>query len=289
MSPSLFLFCMEYLSRILKEKAKYPYFKYHPKCRANCITHIGFADDLMLYSRGDIASIGVLMECLNKLEECSWLMVSSANSNIFLAGVKGIVRDKILEGIGFEEGKFPVRYLGIPLSPMKVSVAEFSPFLEVLKLFGCISFLCLQPSLRRLPPFVLHSYGGGEGGGGMMSRVGWKDICCPKEEGGLGLKHIKTWNMALLTVWNIHTNAETLWVKSVHSIYLRGQSIWEYVSGDRDSYLMKRLIIIRDAVVRAYRSRKRAISGLSKMVIGRRFASGKVYDLLRRGVRRSHG
>ncbi|GAA0149101.1 hypothetical protein LIER_08364 [Lithospermum erythrorhizon] len=113
------------------------------------------------------------MECLRNLEECLGLMVSPTKSNIFLAGVRGIVRERILEGIGFEEGVFPVRYLGIPLVPMKVS--------------------------------------------------------------------------------------------------------------DQDSYLMKRLIIIRDAIVRAYGSRERAISGLSKMVIGGRFASGKVYELLRVG------
>ncbi|KAG9159109.1 hypothetical protein Leryth_017575 [Lithospermum erythrorhizon] len=116
----------------LKVKTKSPGFKYHPKCRSNRITHTAFADDLMLYSRGDISSVSFVMECLKNLEECLGLMVSPTKSNIFLARVRGIVWERILEGIRFEEGVFPVRYLGIPLVPMKVSVVEFSPFLEAI-------------------------------------------------------------------------------------------------------------------------------------------------------------
>ncbi|KAL0336697.1 UNVERIFIED_CONTAM: hypothetical protein Sradi_4881600 [Sesamum radiatum] len=46
----------------------------------------------------------------------------------------------------------------------------------------------------------------------MRAPVAWEDICHPKEEGGLGIRHIQSWNVALLArvLWNIHCKADTL-------------------------------------------------------------------------------
>ncbi|KAL0315518.1 UNVERIFIED_CONTAM: hypothetical protein Sradi_5430000 [Sesamum radiatum] len=60
--------------------------------------------------------------------------------------------------------------------------------------------------------------------------VAWVDICHPKEEGGLGVRHIQSWNVALLArvLWNIHCKADTLWAKWVNEVYLRGASLWDW-------------------------------------------------------------
>ena len=51
-SPFLFVLCLEYLSRSLKNLKENREFNYHPMCRDLNITHLVFADDLMLFSRG---------------------------------------------------------------------------------------------------------------------------------------------------------------------------------------------------------------------------------------------
>jgi hypothetical protein len=59
-SPFLFVLCLEYFSRLLNmSTAQYP-FNYQPKCKALRITHLAFADDLLSFARGDIASTEVL-------------------------------------------------------------------------------------------------------------------------------------------------------------------------------------------------------------------------------------
>ena len=44
--------------------------------------------------------------------------------------------------------------------------------------------------------------------------MSWKAICQPKDEGGLGLKDILTWNQAcvLQNIWTIITKAGSLWI-----------------------------------------------------------------------------
>ncbi|KAG9158709.1 hypothetical protein Leryth_023480 [Lithospermum erythrorhizon] len=63
--------------------------------------------------------------------------------------------------------------------------------------------------------------------------------------------------------------------------YLKGTSIWDFVPKDGDSYLIKEIVKIRNDLVVAFADRDRAIDGLSRFVVGNKFLSGNVYDVLR--------
>lgn len=51
------------------------------------------------------------------------------------------------------------------------------------------------------------------------AKVSWKDICVPKEEGGLGFRLMKDWNRAFMIrhLWAVCKKSDTLWVKWVHT------------------------------------------------------------------------
>lgn len=51
LSPFLFVMAMEYLSRLLKQFGHNPQFKFHPKCGKIKVIHLGFVDDLLLFSK----------------------------------------------------------------------------------------------------------------------------------------------------------------------------------------------------------------------------------------------
>ena len=53
-SPFLFVLCLEYLSRKLGKLKLNPDFNFHPKCAELNSTHLAFADDLILFTRGDV-------------------------------------------------------------------------------------------------------------------------------------------------------------------------------------------------------------------------------------------
>ncbi|KAK4397507.1 Retrovirus-related Pol polyprotein from type-2 retrotransposable element R2DM [Sesamum angolense] len=130
MSPGLFLLCMEYFSRLIKRKTIDSDFNFHPKCEKLKITHLLFADDLMMFSRGDLPSVRILMECLQEFREISGLAVNTSKSSIFTAGIENNILCNILARTEFTRGEMPVRYLGSPLAAQRLSVRDYSPLVD---------------------------------------------------------------------------------------------------------------------------------------------------------------
>ncbi|KAL0300489.1 UNVERIFIED_CONTAM: Retrovirus-related Pol polyprotein from type-2 retrotransposable element R2DM [Sesamum calycinum] len=130
MSPGLFLLCMEYFSRLIKRKTTDSDFNFHPKCEKLKITHLLFVDDLMMFSRGDLPSVHILMECLQEFWDVSGLAVNTSKSSIFTAGIENNILCDILARTEFTRGEMPVRYLGIPLAAQRLSVRDYSPLVN---------------------------------------------------------------------------------------------------------------------------------------------------------------
>ena len=78
---------MEYLSRALNYVVRQPNFNFHPKCRKLGNSHLIFADDIMLMSRGDPISVSMLMCYLNDFAAISGLSANLRKSSIFTTGI----------------------------------------------------------------------------------------------------------------------------------------------------------------------------------------------------------
>ncbi|KAL0437489.1 UNVERIFIED_CONTAM: Retrovirus-related Pol polyprotein from type-2 retrotransposable element R2DM [Sesamum radiatum] len=137
MSPALFLLCMEFFLRMIKRKTTNSEFNFHPKCEKLKITHLLFADDLMLFSCGDFLSIHILMECLQEFRDVSGLAVNTSKSSIFRVGIVDNELDVILARTEFTRREMPVWYLGIPLGAQRLSVSDYSPLMDCIAY--CIS------------------------------------------------------------------------------------------------------------------------------------------------------
>ncbi|XP_017618087.1 uncharacterized protein LOC108462679 [Gossypium arboreum] len=82
----LFVVAMNALSRILEEVAQCGVFKYHPKCLRVKLSHLSFADDLLIFAKGSVVL------CISEEE---------------IELIRSIT--------GFKIGQLLVRYLGVPL------------------------------------------------------------------------------------------------------------------------------------------------------------------------------
>ena len=74
--------------------------------------------------------------------------------------------------------------------------------------------------------------------------VAWENLCQAKSKGGLGCRDILAWNKAALFkhIWAIAEKKDCLWVRWVHHIYLKGDSIWEHQAPQDASFYWKKLI-----------------------------------------------
>lgn len=129
-SPYLFVLCMEYLNRCLLELQSNALFKFHPRCKSVGLTHVCFADDLLLFTRGDVNSVSQLMTPFKKFSAASGLKENQIKSCVYFGGVSEDVKREILERTCMTQGQLSFRYLGVPLSSKKLSVMQCLPLVK---------------------------------------------------------------------------------------------------------------------------------------------------------------
>ncbi|XP_074296285.1 uncharacterized protein LOC141626279 [Silene latifolia] len=125
LSPYIFVLSMEVLSRYLREICQKPQVSMHPKCVGIKLTHLIFADDLMIFSRGDLPSVSPCVQTLEHFGRISRLKANSEKTSIFFGGVHEQVKQAILAYTNFQQEEFPIRYLGVPLNASRLCISNF--------------------------------------------------------------------------------------------------------------------------------------------------------------------
>ncbi|GJW02174.1 RNA-directed DNA polymerase, eukaryota, reverse transcriptase zinc-binding domain protein [Tanacetum coccineum] len=278
-SPYLFTLVMEVLTLLIKknieEESK---FKYHQGCKKCKITHLCFADDLLVFCHGDRDSVRVIKKSLDEFSGFSGLLPNMQKSTIFFRGLSYLEQAMILDIIPFSVGRLLVKYLGVPLITKQISSNDCKPLIEKVKskisnwknkslsyagrlqLIAAIlsSMQIYWAAVFLLPKQVIYEINKMLKGflwcqGDLTkgkAKVSWDAICKPKDQGGLGLKNLKEWNEILLVkqLWNVATKKDTLWVKWIHEEKLKGKSIWNAQVDYNSSVGWKNILSMRDKV-----------------------------------------
>ncbi|XP_074300309.1 uncharacterized protein LOC141631549 [Silene latifolia] len=104
MSSLLFTICLEYFTRILSVVTQRPDLRFHPMCRKLGLSHLAFADNLLLFCRGDLASVRVLMRAFLSFSEASGLRMNQDKSEMYMHGITPLATEAILQLSGFKIG-----------------------------------------------------------------------------------------------------------------------------------------------------------------------------------------
>lgn len=80
MSPYIFVLGVEYLTRLLKKVHCQPRFKFHPRCKLLQLTHVAFADDMMMICHADRHSPLLLKKGFDQFTKVSGLSINVQKS-----------------------------------------------------------------------------------------------------------------------------------------------------------------------------------------------------------------
>lgn len=130
LSPYLFVLCMNVLSHKIDKAAKEKRFNFHPRSKNLSLTHLCFADDLMVFVEGKKESVEGALCVFEEFEIWSGLSISLEKSMVYMAGVSGEEKERILTNFPFAHGNLPVRYLGLPLMTRTMRRYDYTPLVE---------------------------------------------------------------------------------------------------------------------------------------------------------------
>jgi hypothetical protein len=90
----------------------------------------------------------------------------------------------------------------------------------------------------------------GETDNGAPGNVNWEKVCRAKKEGGLGIRNLLCWNLAAVgkIAWHISTMQDSLWVKWVHEVYMKGGR-WDLFNAPITlSWVVKKLCGVKETL-----------------------------------------
>lgn len=121
---------METLSRLLDKATNEGNIGLHPDCLEPRITHLLFADDLLVFLDGSRTSLSGISCVLNRFKQLTGLDVNTTKSEVFIGGYSSEEANDLSDFSEIKQGTFPTRYLGLPLNPQRINFAILHPFLE---------------------------------------------------------------------------------------------------------------------------------------------------------------
>lgn len=287
LSPYLFVIAMNYLSLMLDREARSGNLSYHQHCHKTKLTHLSFADDLLIFVDGSIESVQRVVQILHEFEKRSGLAVSMQKSSFFASGLTDQEISTIQVSTGMSCGSLPMRYLGVPLCTKKLNLQNCEPLLQQIKkrfsswsakalsfagrllliktvvagvsTFGCSSFILPKSCINKINSMCGLFLWKGKSEGHYSAKVGWETVTLTKEQGGLGVKDLYTWNQAciLKLIWMLFFRPDSVWVCWFKEVILKGDisNYWSIRTNSNFSWLVNKMIKARDLIYPLLRRR----------------------------------
>jgi len=276
LSPYLFVLAMEGLGGIISQHTQHSKFKFHWRCAPNRITHLCFADDLMLYCHADAESVGILKSCMDKFSLLSGLTINHAKSSLYLSGVDEDLKHSICNQFGIQPGTLPIRYLGVPLISTRLTHADCVPLIEritsriklwtsssltyagrlqliksvlfSIQVYWTSLFILPRTTIKKLESIFSAFLWKGSSLTHTGAKVAWQSICFPLREGGLGIKSLQTWNTAatMKHIWHLLVDKDSIWTVWVKTVLLRNRSLWQINIPSTPSWSWRKILQARE-------------------------------------------
>ncbi|GKV10561.1 hypothetical protein SLEP1_g21905 [Rubroshorea leprosula] len=193
------------------------------------ISHLQFADDTILFGYATEENIWAV-KCITRIFELvSGLKINYVKSQLMGVHVDEEWLSRAAAILNCKLGVLPFKYLGVPIGDNPRRSKIWQPLVENFKkklsqwkgrfvsMGGRITLINVV--LSSLPVFLMSMFlipkgvikkldsirraflWGGNDEKRVINWVGWENVCKSKEEGGLGVKNLRTFNLALMGKW----------------------------------------------------------------------------------------
>ncbi|XP_026431629.1 uncharacterized protein LOC113328844 [Papaver somniferum] len=129
-SPYLFVLAMEMLNVTLLRQVQLQNFGFHPRCNLTRLTHMCFADDVMLFFKGTTSAAYSIKVAFNEFSVCTGLEMNNQKTSLFHYEIEDVTLQQIITILDCSVGELPVIYLGILLLSTRLSYRDCLPLLE---------------------------------------------------------------------------------------------------------------------------------------------------------------
>ncbi|KAK9698345.1 hypothetical protein RND81_08G097500 [Saponaria officinalis] len=250
---------MEYLSRVLLVAQGFQGFRFHSLCRKFQLSHLFFADDLLMFCYGDLSSATLLLRAFLSFSEASGLRMNVQKSCLYANGVPAQVLQHICSAAGMKLASLPFSYLGVPITARKLSVLECFVLVEKYVLATLHNdwariFILPKSIIKRIEDTCRNFLWRGSHIYISSPPVAWDHVCKEPEMGGLGIRKAYEWNIASVEkyIWWIASKKDHLWVKWINGIYLRGKDWRDMKCNVSSTWSWRRMCHVKEALMDGY-------------------------------------
>lgn len=279
-SPYLYILCAEGLSSSIRcyEEAGLIH-----GCRiargAPSISHLLFADDCYFFFRANQAEAAVMKSILSKYEGLSGQVVNYNKSGVmFSPNTKTADRSLVCELLGVQEIMKPEKYLGMPMWVGKDKTEVFGFISDRIgnKLQGWNTkalsrqgkLTLIKTAAQAIPNFWMSLFlipanlcesierklnafwwGSGTNGRG-VKWLAWDKLCGPKSSGGLGVRGLRNFNIALLAKqgWRILNSSNSLVTMMLKAKYFPNTGFLEAEIGKNHNFVWRSILAGKDVI-----------------------------------------
>ena len=268
MAPFLFLIVAEGLAGMVRQAVKKKlYYGVHVGSKAINVGLLQFADDTLFMCEAKIQNAWVIKSILRSFELASGLRVNFFKTKIGGVGLEATLLKQFSNILNCKHMKIPFMYLGMPIGGNPRKSQFWQPVINKVrnrlsswkgKLISVAGRVCFIKSvISALPLYYMSFFKMPKSvekelikiqrnflwGWGSEARkiawVSWENICKPKEMGGLGIRDIGNFNIALLAKWKwkIMEYGNRSWIQSmVHGGYsMKLKPLGQLQSGGKTS------------------------------------------------------
>ncbi|KAJ6808104.1 uncharacterized protein M6B38_168475 [Iris pallida] len=215
------------------------------------ISHLAYADDVLIFTSGDIVGLRALQQVLHRYEAVSGQKINYSKSAFYTATPLGEDRARTISTLfGFSTGTLPFSYLGCPLTCGRRNEGMFSYLLDkirskltswqnkILSLGG--KLVLIKNILLSIPMYTLAAccpfwavlrtiermfaafFWGSKDGVAKRSWLAWRFVTRTKSEGGLGIKCLNDiMDGFSMKLWWKLMHGKGLWVELLKAKYFR--------------------------------------------------------------------